>query len=258
MDEFVNTLDASKFAATNGPWNTLMLNHPWSVGYVATLIELHQFTHKEEWENFYYESGRQRNFKKQNLSVDEQEIVDDYTQARRGKEHIYNIPWNLKNLNYQMGRTKEQLNVKAQELFKYMQSFGKAITYEECCECVRYRVICETWNGVVCREHNTIRKLKLSFPNVDFIKVSGKVDYEYAVDYEITYNGQLKCAIQIKPASYFNGNAPYLINARRANQRKNSKYTSEKRVPVFNIASKSCGDIENKEILPQINQLLKL
>lgn len=256
MDEFTNILDTSKFASTNGPWNDLMLNDPWSVGYVTTLIELQQFANKEEWENFYYESGRQRDVKIQFLTPKEQEIVNDYTLVRKGKSYINGITWNLKNLNFQLGRTKEQLYVKATELFKYMQSLGKDITNEECCECVRYRVICETWNGVVCREHNTIKKLKTSFPNADFIKVTGEVDYEYAVDYEIVYDGCLKCAIQIKPASYFNGNAPYLVNARNANQRKNALYTSEKHVPVFNIKSKTTGEIENREILTEIYKLL--
>ena len=50
MEEFVNTIDLQKFASTNGAWNDLMLNDPWSVGYVTTLIELKQFKTKEEWE----------------------------------------------------------------------------------------------------------------------------------------------------------------------------------------------------------------
>lgn len=257
MEEFVNTIDLQKFASTNGAWNDLMLNDPWSVGYVTTLIELKQFKTKEEWEIFYYTSGKERDAKIEGLSLEQQEIVNDYTLARKGKSYIYTIPWNLKNLNYQFGRTPEQLNVKARELFERMKALGKDITYEECCECIRFRVICETWNGVICREHNTVQKLKEYFPNIELIKVSGEIDYEYAVDYEAFYNGKLVCAIQIKPESYFNGSAQYLVNARNANQRKNSSYTLKTQVPVFNIKSTTLGKIKNPEILKEIGSILK-
>lgn len=257
MEEFTNVVDASKFASTNGSWNDLMLNDPWSVGYVTTLIELKQFSTKEEWENFYYESGKERDRKIEKLSSTDRGIVNDYTLAKKGKSYIYSIPWTLKNINYQLGRTKEQLDVKGRALFDRMQSLNQEITYEECCECIRYRVICETWNGVICREHNTIKKLKTCFPKADFVKVPGEIDYEYAVDYEVFCNGKLICAIQIKPSSYFNGNAPYLINARSANQRKNSLYTSEKKIPVFNVSSKTSGEIQNVDVITEINKLIK-
>ena len=39
MDEFVLKIDENKFRSTNDTWNRLMLNDPWSVGYVSTLIE---------------------------------------------------------------------------------------------------------------------------------------------------------------------------------------------------------------------------
>ena len=60
MDEFVLSIDKEKFRSTNAEWNNLMLNAPWSVGYVSTLIELHSWHSKEEWERFYYESGEKR------------------------------------------------------------------------------------------------------------------------------------------------------------------------------------------------------
>lgn len=255
MEEFVNTIDASKFTSTNGPWNNLMLNDPWSVGYVTTLIELRQFKTKEEWENFYYTSGEERESKIKSLSPEEQEIVNDYTLARKGRDYIYKISWDLKNINFQLGRTKEQLSIKGKELFNYMQSLGRDISYEECCECIRYRVICETWNGVVCREHRTVIKLKSHFPNAEFVKVPGEIDYEFAVDYEIKCNGKLICAIQIKPSSYFRSNASYLVSARDANSKKNSLYTVSKQVPVYNIESKMSGEIENATILSEINKL---
>lgn len=56
MEEFVLGIDREKFSSTNAKWNALMLNDPWSVGYVSTLIELQSWQSKEEWEEFYYEA----------------------------------------------------------------------------------------------------------------------------------------------------------------------------------------------------------
>ena len=50
MDEFVLSIDKDKFRSTNAKWNELMLNDPWSVGYVSTLIEAANWKCKEEWE----------------------------------------------------------------------------------------------------------------------------------------------------------------------------------------------------------------
>jgi hypothetical protein len=44
--EFVLNIDANRFRSTNASWNALMLNDPWSVGYVTTLIELVPFAKK--------------------------------------------------------------------------------------------------------------------------------------------------------------------------------------------------------------------
>ena len=56
MDEFTNKLNTALFESTNALWNDLMLNDPWSVGYVTTLIEMDTFDNKEEWETFYYKT----------------------------------------------------------------------------------------------------------------------------------------------------------------------------------------------------------
>ena len=75
--EYILTIDAEKFRSTNAPWNNLMLNDPWSVGYVTTLIELVPFEKKEDWENFYYESGQKRELEIAKLSTDLQSTVND-------------------------------------------------------------------------------------------------------------------------------------------------------------------------------------
>ncbi|MEZ4792446.1 MAG: hypothetical protein R2783_02950 [Gelidibacter sp.] len=75
MDEFINRLDTALFESTNGLWNDLMLNDPWSVGYVTTLIELKTFNGKDDWESFYYQSGEERNSKITELSIEHQNKI---------------------------------------------------------------------------------------------------------------------------------------------------------------------------------------
>lgn len=101
---------------------------------------------------------------------------------------------------------KEDLMQKAKVL--YENTTSPRLSIDECFECVRFRVSCETWNGIVHREKNAIACLKEMFPKIDFQKVSGKKDYQYAVDYELFLNGLLLGGIQIKPQSYL-GNANY-------------------------------------------------
>jgi len=60
MDLFQNLLDAQKFKATNALWNELGLNSPWSIGYATNLIESSEFSSKEDWRDFYFDSGQKR------------------------------------------------------------------------------------------------------------------------------------------------------------------------------------------------------
>ena len=60
MDLFQNLIDLNKFKSTNAIWNELKLNSPWSVGYVTNLIESSIFSSKEEWRDYYYNSGKER------------------------------------------------------------------------------------------------------------------------------------------------------------------------------------------------------
>jgi len=249
--EYTLTIDAEKFRSTNAPWNNLMLNDPWSVGYVTTLIELVPFVKKEDWEKFYYESGQQREQLVANLDVGQQNIVNDESLIRVNKNAINQLSWDLKNLNTQYGRTKDRLFRKAQILFETVKSNGLGLTVDECFECVRYRVICETWNGVIVRERNTVQNLLKQFPNIEFKKVSGEMDHSFAVDYELYKNGVLTSAIQIKPQSY-TWNAPYIQKARNANKHKNQEYLNKYGVQVYDVISDSKGNIINTDILKNL------
>lgn len=251
MEEFIHTIDTNKFKATNASWNNLMLNDPWSVGYVTTLIELVQFVKKEDWENFYYESGEQREQLIANLDVGQQNIVNDETLIRVNKNVVNQLGWDLKNLNTQYGRTKDRLYRKAEILFETVKNNGLGLTVDECFECVRFRVICETWNGIIIRERNTVQNLTKKFPNTEFRKVSGEMDYTYAVDYELYKKGILTSAIQIKPKSY-TMNAPYIQKAKNANKRKNQEYLKIFGVQVYDIISDNKGNIVNDDILKNL------
>lgn len=60
---------------------------------------------------------------------------------------------------------------------------GFNLTLDECIECVRFRIIRETWNGIVIRKRNTTATLKQNFPQFYFEKLDREMDYTYAVDY---------------------------------------------------------------------------
>lgn len=249
--EYILTIDAEKFRSTNAPWNNLMLNDPWSVGYVTTLIELVPFEKKEDWEGFYYESGQKRELEIAKLSPDLQNTVNDEALIRVNKNAVNQLSWDLKNLNTQYGRTKERLQKKGLILFNEVKNNGLGLTLEDCIECVRFRVICETWNGVIVRERNTVQNLLKQFPNTEFRKVSGEMDHTFAVDYELYKNGVLTSAIQIKPQSY-TWNAPYIQKARNANKHKNQEYLKKFGVQVYDVISDSKGNIVNADILKNL------
>jgi hypothetical protein len=256
MDEFTLLIDENKFRRTNGPWNDLCLNDPWSVGYVSTLIEAETFQTKEDWENYYYDSGQHRIQKLNGLSEEEKTLLNDHTLKKTNPLQIDRLDWNLKNLNFQFGRTREQLMQKGQVLQKYVSEKGIDISIEECVECVRYRTICETWNGIIIRERNTIVKLKSSFPNLEFAKTDGSFDHQYAVDYELSEEGNIFCGIQIKPKTY-TYNMPYIVKARNANARKNQEYLDRFHRPVFDVISQTSGEIVNVDVIEKIKTTKK-
>ena len=251
MEEFILSIDREKFSSTNAKWNSLMLNDPWSIGYVTTLIELQPWHSKEDWESFYYRSGEQRRA----LLGDNRDLLDDFSLIRTNRAAVNKLSWDVKNLNTQYGRTREDLNKRAEALYGAVRNNGHGLTLEECEECVRFRVICETWNGIILRENNTIAVLTEQFPMLSFEKTSGEIDHTYAVDFEVFRSGSLICGIQIKPMSY-TWNAPYIAKARTANKAKNGAYTKLKGVPVFDIISKTNGEIQSPQVLEQIRILI--
>jgi hypothetical protein len=252
--EFELTINPIKFRSTNAAWNELRLNDPWSVGYVSTLIELNQFERKEDWERFYFNSGELREKALLKLDESEQQLLNDNALLLMNPHRLRSLSWILKSLNTQHGRTKERLFEKGEILFGKVRNNGKNLTIDECYECVRFRVICETWNGIILRERNTINTLSKHFPITEFRKVVGEIDHEYAVDYELYKHGKLIGVTQVKPKSYI-GKAVYIQKARAANQRKNAAYLSKYGVSVYDVISNSKGVVHNLEIFKMLSRL---
>ncbi len=258
MDEFIKNIDDKKFSSTNGLWNDLRLNDPWSVGYVSNLIQQQEFSSKEEWESFYYNSGVERNNEILKLSASDQIILDNFGLILTNPQETQKVEYVKKQLNFGCGRTKEQLQEKANTLFQNIEKQGNplSITIEECFECVRFRTICETWNGIVIREKNTVSNLKRRFSKIEFRNVSGEIDYEYGIDYELYLNGQLLGAIQIKPKSYL-GNTSYLQKAKSANEQKHKKYKEQFGKNAVFVISESNGTILNTDFLNKLTKFYK-
>ncbi len=257
MDEFVLCIDKDKFRSTNAKWNELMLNDPWSVGYVSTLIEAAVWKSKEEWEDTYYRSGEARNkyiFENSSKLGYSISFFNDTT-VPFNKSKYYSLPWEVKNINTQRGRTRQDLSEKGQILYEAVKNNGYGLSVDECIECVRFRVICETWNGIILREHNTRANLSRLFPNLIFKETDGEKDHTYAVDLEaFSQDGQLLCGIQVKPKSYLQ-NAPYIVKARNANQHKYAAYKERFGRDVITIISNSKGDVLSQDVLNKIKDI---
>ena len=91
MDEFKNIIDANKFRSTNALWNQLALNDPWSVGYVSNLIESKNFNYKEEWEEFYYSSGKERGELIKKLPSDQRSILNNFLLVKQNRNQVLDL-----------------------------------------------------------------------------------------------------------------------------------------------------------------------
>jgi len=255
-DVFILSIDKKKFESTNGLWNKLRLNDPWSVGYVSNLIERQAFNSKEEWENFYYQSGSERDKMLDQLSFLEKQLLKDELLPSNNPEKKNGLSYQLKNINLNYGRTLSDLNKKGKILFKAAKEQGIAITEVECNIAVKFRVIAQTWNGIKVREKNAVHFLKNELgADFKFKKTTGHFDFNYSVDYEIFYKSNLLCGIQIKPHSYIKSKADYVAKARFANHKKNQAYTKQFKVAVYDVIFEK--ELINKNIIKKINQLSK-
>ena len=230
-------------------WNELGLNAPWSVGYVSDLIESRPFANKEAWRDYYYASGEKRNEGLVKLPEPTRDILQQFHPTEDLRQKIRSLAFVDRRWNYQFGRTREDLAAKGRFLYRKLQEREATdITVEECIAHVRFRVVAETWNGLMVREKAAVAWLKQSLPSLEVRKTPGAFDYRYSVDYELYQAGKLVCGIQVKPASY-QGKGLHLERARSANQRKQGLYFEEFGKPVFDMLMKGNAPLDPGFIL---------
>lgn len=242
-------LSKEKLAATNKLWNQMGFNRAWMVGRTSSLIQNATFKSKEEWKQYYFSTGERRLKKLEKINKKDRIVLKSFDIEDSFKCSSKRI--NQINVNY--GRTRIELNHYADVLYGCIIATGNSlkITRAECRYLVLYRVIGETWNGMI-REVNTMDVLKETFgQEYSFEKTSGKKDVIYEVDIEVFHKRKLVCGLQVKPQSYrgyFNGKEEVLA----LNKEKNDLYTKEKNVPVIYVYSKVNGEIINKEVIKEI------
>lgn len=251
MELFTHDMDPKGFQQTNQIWNRMGLNAKWSIGVMTELIQQKTFPTKEDWMNYYYESGRKRLSQIQLLSPQDQAIVLSPKRPRGAREELVQ-------LNTHYGRTPEELNEKGEALYQAMCARGFNVTLDLCQQAVHYRVIGETWNGIMGREFEAISWLEhqlnsLGINEGSCLKTTGEIDYEYAVDFELYIKERRIAGIQVKPDSY-RGYTPYLNEAKRINLMKNKKYFDVFQAPVIYIYTTSSGVVTNQS---EVNQALK-
>ena len=252
MEEFERPLEHWRIESTNTMWNSLHLNSKWSIGCTSDLIQLKNWKSKEEWEEFYFNSGRER----RQIIGPHHDVMDNFklTWSQASKQDA-----EYQQMNYSHGRTPEDLMERARALYDAVKDYKSQLTLDECFECVKYRTIGQTWNGIVLAETTCISILSRRFPRFDYRKVSGKVDYDYEVDYEVFSYGNPIVGIQIKPTSYF-GDAPYLISARQINAMKFAAYKRDTGRDVLIVKYEkpkggTLGIVNLSEIEPYLNSL---
>lgn len=248
MDIFKNEIAKDKFSSTNYIWNALGLNTAWSVGYITTLIKQKKFKSKDDWYAHYFESGEQRFAEISKLNENDKLLINS------------NVPSNnklLNKLNFNYGRTKLEIALKGIRLYEAILKEGNPynLTEDECKYIAFYRVVCETWNGVMGREFSTKKTMYNDFLTegyeVSIIDTNGRFDYNYGIDFELYYEGVIVCGLQIKPESY-KSNKDYLKKAKEINEIKNNKYKSKFNRNSYYIYSNEKGYISNKEVIQEI------
>lgn len=250
MDIFECAIPKVKLSYTNDIWNNMKLNNPWIIGTVTAIIQQQPFASKEEWKAYYFQTGASRLELLENVSPDDR--------LRLQSIEIWNFNKcsdpRANSINKVYGRTKDELNSIGDIMYGAIRATNNPhhITRHDCRYIVQYRILGETWNGLMRREKATIATLSNVFGE-DFSveKVDGVTDIKYEVDAEIFHKGKLIAGVQIKPKSYqtnFAGNQ----KAYAINERKNKAYTKLKDVPVFYIYSDTKGTIYNFDILKEI------
>lgn len=261
MEFFELNINKDIFKKTNYYWNNLGLNSPWSIGYVTKLISNKSFKNKEEWIKYYFESGEERQrLINQKFSGEKKERVLDFLNPLFYGNKGYLTNDDTKDMLYingYFGRTEEELLKLGEHLYRKMKERNPKTTLKFCQQSVFYRVICETWNGVIGRELNTIATLQDIYPNINFVKTSADADFKYGIDYEMRdKEDNLLLGLQIKPKSYKMAKTREVLAVKMTNDKKNSSYSTKFNAPVVYVYSSMSGKVEEEDLL-EIEKIIK-
>lgn len=244
-----------QFRNTNEIWNTLGLNHAWTIGYLTRLFKSKKFNNYADWVKFYYKSGEIRKNLLYRLPREKQYILKDCGLYKYKKESLLDrISEEEKQLNLNFGRTEKDLYYTAKYMLCEIKIEGNphGITLEDCIDFINIRVLDEIYIGME-RERNTVATLKKMFPYLDFKDVSILTDTKYAVDFEVFHENELICAIQVKSMKYKNNNSNILIETKKYNNTKNQLYTKKFGVEVHYVFSEANGLIRDTKIFSTLN-----
>lgn len=240
--------DTREFKSTNTIWNDLKLNIGWSIGYLTYLHKISGATTFTEWETYYFISGRRRIQAINKLPILKKQMLLNHNLYRESPMTNVNLlSRDEMSLNTHMGRTIDELNIIAKELYKgVIANELRNISLVDCQDYTYIRVLDETWLGVE-RELNTKQTLQNLMPKYEVRDVSIEIDRKYAVDFEIYLNDKLFLAVQVKSSKYHMNTSDILLRTKSYNSDKNKKYQDMYGVPVINVYSDLIGRICNLE-----------
>lgn len=124
---------------------------------------------------------------------------------------------------------------------------------------VHYRVIGQTWNGMIIEE-NVIRELEEVFLNIMFLKTPYEIDEQYFTDWEAyslkNRKKSLLFGIQIKPLSYEKMNTPYQLKAKENHEQQAKAYKEKFNAPHVIVYYDDKRIHDKEELVLKINTLL--
>lgn len=246
------------FQWTNNLWNKYRFNAGWSIGLTSRISYEKEFSNRQEWEDYYFESGmaRQERLKKTIPSTYKRliQLREVYTNSQTFKRGLTNYEINI---NEGYGRTIEELKVLAKSMHDVVIELGNPyqITEEDCLNFILIRVIDESYIGIA-RETHTIKTLESEYPNLNFKHTDPVKDKRYAVDVEVfNSENKLLCGLQIKSEHFSKGKLDAMIQAQHYNLRKHKEYTTSFKVPAYFVQATVDGEILNQETFEILNEL---
>ena len=213
-------------------WFKSELFRPYSIGSCISILKngvLNGFiTDIESWEKYYIKTGEDR------LKIIESPNYIKYKNLLINPicKSKYDIPKYIKNVNYDYGRTFNDIQNIASIL--YTMSSNNNNMFKSQIDAIKFvylHTIIETWEGYN-KENNLIHYLNGQFSDYYFEHESAVNDSKYGSDIRVLKNNNLVCSIQLKPYTYFLSNRSHLIEARKHNIINYKKYFDDFNAPI--------------------------